>query len=357
MADTAIKPEIKADPADTKEGLAEVDEFEEDHDLYIPPDPPQGWLARVPPELWQAWSEMYSNTPGEGQVKIGSLRVYEPSGGSVDQKLELHLENNVKHTQDLPKKYELKLQTSSYNNSVVFSEKDLPGHKSQAFGRNRHNAAKSAGVNKYDRFNQQPVKRINGYSSVIPKQTALAAKVLHEANLVPVEGDGYYDALQRTLTEAMKPKVNTTITHTLMKGPAPGKQNEAFSTFTSGPKLSKNKKKAAKDKFVRMSPTELYDAIYRCFKEYKYWSLKALRQRLHQPESFIKETLDQIATLIRAGDFAMQYVLKPEYAASLDIKDDVQPMDEIAKVESGDSDSGDDGDDDDMEMEDVKMES
>jgi transcription initiation factor TFIIF subunit beta len=353
MADPAIKPEIKADPADTKEGLAEVDEFEEDHDLYIPPDPPQGWLARVPPELWQAWNEMYNDAHGGEMVRIGTLRVHDINPDQVEQKVEIFLENGVEQTKELPKKYNLKIQTSSYNNSVVFSEKDLPGHKSQTFGRNRHNAGKSSGVNKYDRFNQQPVKRINGYSSVIPKQTALAAKVLHEANLVPIEDEDYYKSLERTLTQAMQPKVNTNIHKSLMKGQLPSKQNEMFSTFVGGAKVSKAAKRAAKDKFVRMSQTELYDAIHRAFTEYKYWSLKALRQRLHQPEDFIRKSLENIGTLIRSGDFAMQYVLNPEYAASLDIKND-DAIAEAGHVES-DSDSGDDGDDDDMEMEDVKM--
>lgn len=353
MADPAIKPEIKADPADTKDGIAEVDEFEEDHDLYIPPNPPQGWLARVPPELWQAWNEMYSNAHGDERVKIGTLKVYDVPQGAPPE-VDLVLEDSIEQTSKMPKKYNLKLQTATYNNSVVFSEKDLPGHKSQSFGRNRHNAGKSSGINKYDRFNQQPVKRINGYSSVIPKQTALAAKVLHEANLVPIEDEAYYKSLERTLTQAMQPKVNTTIHKTLMKGQLPGKQNEMFSTFVSGAKVSKAAKRAAKDKFVRMSQTELYDAIHRAFSEYKYWSLKALRQRLHQPEDFIRKSLENIGTLIRSGDFAMQYVLNPEYAASLDIKDD-DVIAEAAKVESGDSDSGDDADDDDIEMEDVKM--
>jgi transcription initiation factor TFIIF subunit beta len=352
MAEPTIKPEIKADPADAKTGIADVDEFEEDHDLYIPPNPPQGWLARVPPELWQAWSEMYSNAHPDEQIRVGTLKVYEDASPE-NPELELVLDASVKQTAKLPKKYNLKLQTASYNNSVVFSEKDLPGHKSQSFGRNRHNAGKSSGVNKYDRFNQQPVKRINGYSSVIPKQTALAAKVLHEANLVPIEDEDYYESLKRTLTQAMQPKVNTTIHKTLMKGQLPSKQNEMFSTFVSGAKTSKAAKRAAKDKFVRMSQTELYDAIHRAFSEYKYWSLKALRQRLHQPEDFIRKSLENIGTLIRSGDFAMQYVLNPEYAASLDIKDD-DVIAESGKVES-DSDSGDDGDDDDMEMEDVKM--
>lgn len=363
MADVGIKPEFKEDPADVKEGIADLDEFEEDTDLQIPADPPQGWLARVPPELWQAWSDMYSDAPaGDDKIKIGSLRVYESVDGG-DQKLELHLDESIPATKEMPKKYQLKLQTSAYNNSVVFSEKDLPGHKSQTYGRNRHNAAKSAGINKNDRFNnnnnnQQPVKKIAGYSSVIPKQTALAAKVLHEANLVPVEDADYYKSLERTLTQAMQPKVNTTIKSGMVKGMQPGQQSDAFSKFTTaGTSLpTKGKKKPVKEKAVRMSQAEMYDAIHRCFREYKYWSLKALRHRLNQPEVFIKSSLENIGHLIRSGDFAMQYVLNPDYAASLDIKDE-DVIADAAKVESGDEDSGDDADDDDMEMEDVKMES
>jgi transcription initiation factor TFIIF subunit beta len=350
MADHAVKSEIKADPADVKEGLAEVDEFEEDHDLYIPPDPPKGWLARVPPELWQAWSEIYSNTPSDQSVNIGTVRVF--SGNPDNPKIELHLDRNVSQTKEMPQTYQLKVHASNYNNSVVFSEKDLPGHKSQSFGRNRHNAGKSAGVNKYDRFNQQPVKRINGYSSVIPKETALAARIVNEANVIPVEDKDYYESLKRTLTQAMQPKVNTTIHNGLIKAPAPGQANETFSTFTSGG--TKGKKKVVKDKNFRMEQKDLYDAIHRCFSEYKYWSLKALRQRLRQPEDYIRKSLENIGTLIRSGDFAMQYVLNPEYAASLDIKDD-DVIADAAAVESGDSDSGGEGDDDDMELEDVKM--
>jgi transcription initiation factor TFIIF subunit beta len=104
---------------------------------------------------------------------------------------------------------------------------------------------------------------------------------------------------------------------------------------------------------VRMEQTALYDAIHRCFSKYKYWSLKALRNELHQPEDYIRKTLESIGTLIRSGDFAMQYVLKPEYAASVHIKDE-DVIADAAAVDSGDSDSGGDGDDD-MELEDVKM--
>ena len=103
-----------------------------------------------------------------------------------------------------------------------------------------------------------------------------------------------------------------------------------------------------------MEQKALYDAIHRCYRQHKYWSLKALRNELHQPEDYIRKSLENIATLIRSGDFAMQYALNPEYAASLNIKDE-DVIADAAAVESGDSESGGEGDDDDMELEDVKM--
>ena len=115
----------------------------------------------------------------------------------------------------------------------------------------------------------------------------------------------------------------------------------------------------AKDKAVRMSQEALLDRLYQCFRRYRYWSLKALRNELRQPESFIKETLEGIATLIRSGDFAMQYALKPQYA-DLASGGDAAVKEEIGVVESevgedgeagssdfdGDGVDGSDGDDD-----------
>ena len=51
-----------------------------------------------------------------------------------------------------------------------------------------------------------------------------------------------------------------------------------------------------------MPQNELMDMIFDCFKDYKYWTLASLKQRLRQPEAFLKETLDKIASLTRSGE-------------------------------------------------------
>ena len=364
MADVAVKPEIKLDP-DSKMDLADVDEFEEDTDLQIPANPAQGWLTRVPPELWQAWNEMYKNAPSDQDIQIGSLRVYNHPHTNGERRLELHLQNNIPQTKDVPQKYEIKLTSEQYNNSVVFSEKDLPGHRSQQFGRNRHNAAsgsKPTGIDKAERMRVN--KKFGGYSSVIPKQTSLAAKVNHEANLIPMKDENYYKNLERSLTEAMRPKVSTTFAlDKIDKGLMPGRQNDMFNAFTTSSKPKGSKKKNPKEKAVRMPQDQLYNALYDCFKKYKYWKMGSLRAQLKQPEAYIKSTLELIAYLIRSGDFVGTYALKPEFVASLEIKDEApEPADDVAKVESaGETDMGSDGGDsdgegDEGEFEDVKME-
>lgn len=54
------------------------------------------------------------------------------------------------------------------------------------------------------------------------------------------------------------------------------------------------------------------DKLFTCFNQYKYWSLKALRQHLQQPEAYLKETLERVAILHRSGSFSAHYSLKQE---------------------------------------------
>jgi len=61
-----------------------------------------------------------------------------------------------------------------------------------------------------------------------------------------------------------------------------------------------------------MPQNELLDLVYQCFREYKYWPFKALKARLRQPEAYLKQTLEMVAHLVKSGDFAMTWELKPE---------------------------------------------
>ena len=101
-----------------------------------------------------------------------------------------------------------------------------------------------------------------------------------------------------------------------------------------------------------MPKNELLDALFECFRTYEFWSMKGLREALNQPEAYLKETLEQIATLLKNGPFALKWTLKDEYKTK-----DIDTVKREVKAEVGtDNDIGDEEDEeDDEEMEDVKI--
>lgn len=351
-------PTIKMDPANASPNpLADAEAFEDDTDLQMPDPNNQGaWLVRVPKYLYEAWAKLSEreDMDDDTELELGNVRVY-GQPGDAHHKIELRLHESPLH-QEVPKNYNLKVSDATNSNVVVFSEKDLPGHKSQQFGRNR--LQRPSGIPaKSERYGQNAKK--TGYRSAIPKQTALAPPIKQEAVATAIEDKEYDELMAKRYLSAMQPKAKTTITTGIDRQMHPGQNTGTFSSFVPGQNRVKGKKRPPKEKAVRVSQTELLDLLYQCFKEYKYWQLKALRQRLNQPETYIRQTLEQIATLIRAGDFATTWMLKPEYAAMQNIKDE-QVKDEAVKAEPGEDtdmgtgdEMGEGDDDDELEFEDA----
>lgn len=83
--------------------------------------------------------------------------------------------------------------------------------------------------------------------------------------------------------------------------------------------------------------------------------MKALRAKLEQPESYLKETLERCAVLAKSGRFASMWSLNSDYSGMNNAAtgDESAPM--VDDGGAGDSDmaDGEDGDDEDMKFEDV----
>lgn len=117
-------------------------------------------------------------------------------------------------------------------------------------------------------------------------------------------------------------------------------------------------KKAGANKHARMPQNELLDAIYECFKEYRFWPMRSLQHRLKQPEAYLKETLSKVADLVKSGPQALTWTLKPEAqerhmdAAFNAVKvEGAAP--EVGTEEESEPGNDDDDDEDDLEMEDA----
>ena len=363
-----VKPEIKVDPVDSPSKLADIDEFEDDTDLTFPNQEEQNrgaWLIKVSEPMWKAWNEIYQKMPDGEQLEVGKLRVYH---GKPDepQKAQIRLSNprddeRFAPHKDLPKVYNLDVRATAYSNTIVFSEKDLPGHRAQQFGQGKNLAAgKPTGINKNDRYGGGQ-RKPGTYRTAIPKQITLQPPVVNEAVAKAVEDDSSLDYFKKAYDKALMGGKKTTFTDRIDKTKwHPGTTNSGFTfgSITSKPGKGQ-KKKQPKEKAVRMSPTELIDALQQCFTEYQYWPMKSLRKRLQQPEAFIKEHLENIAFMIKSGDYIGTYKLNDNTARLLNIENGVGVKQEEAPEQKTDPESdggtGDEAEDDDNdEMEDVK---
>jgi transcription initiation factor TFIIF subunit beta len=121
------------------------------------------------------------------------------------------------------------------------------------------------------------------------------------------------------------------------------------------------KAKAQEQKTARIAQNELLDLIFDCFKDYRYWSMTALRQKLHQPEAYLRQTLLMIGEQVKSGPFNNHWKLKNEsQIENVDlnaIKDSSAPQQDLGDgggmTSAAGSDDDDDDDDDDDVMEDV----
>lgn len=107
--------------------------------------------------------------------------------------------------------------------------------------------------------------------------------------------------------------------------------------------------KKKEEKAARLGQSELRDRIFRCFDQFNYWSMKAFKQTLNQPEAWLRENLEGLAVLHKTGRFANHWELKPEYKRA-----NLQSVDGAAPDQGPDGEESDfDPDDENVEMEDV----
>lgn len=114
-------------------------------------------------------------------------------------------------------------------------------------------------------------------------------------------------------------------------------------------KAKPNAGKVQQYKAARIPANELKDLIFECFRDYSYWPIRALKQKLDQPENYLRQVLDEVAHLVRNGTFANSWQLKPEYQESS--YDHVKQ--EAAPVQNTEEAGMSADDDDNVKMEDV----
>ncbi|EHK99267.1 putative Transcription initiation factor IIF subunit beta [Glarea lozoyensis 74030] len=376
MTDTYIKPEIKPDPdalGASPAALDEEDIYEDAGDLEFNNDPNYQslYLARVPKYVWEAWSKL----DDDAEIQIGMIRMtntIDPKTKTEKTQLAMLLSSDIAQHQMVPKEYDLDITDERVRNTFVFTEKDLPGFKSKSKEKFDPASANMPASLK-QRLNSQKAPqqprapydpnrpRQPYYKKAIPKRTTLQGKVRHEVNCVAVMNQESERLLAQRTFEAMQPKLGTKY---FGKGqdlvdlggsyvqPGSIAAQDKWGSFIKKGGAAQGGKKPQMQKTARMPQNELLDRIFECFREFNYWSMKAFRGRLQQPEVYLRETLDRIATLHKSGPFASHYSLKPENRLN-----NYGELGEAAAPDVGDgaedSEFGGDDEDEDVKFEDA----
>ncbi|KAI9044742.1 transcription factor IIF subunit TFG2 [Aspergillus affinis] len=351
----ASTPYIKADPDDKDTVLADIDDediYDDDGDLDFSNATQNVWMSRIPRPLWEHWASL----DDDEEIQIGTIRVEGPPNDIKRVSLRL---NDREDNKDVPKDYLLQRHTldegssvHSTKNTYVFTEKEIPGQENRTvtFGGARSALYESV---KRDARKKERKKKWEPYvRKTINKQTSLVGGIKEEFNCLPVENEEFEEISAKRALEALKPKREITF----IEG-APGQLHQARHALPSDKgsfvqAAKPTKLKPQENKTTRMPQNELLDLIYQCFREFRYWPFKALKARLQQPEAYLKQTLELTAHLVKSGDFAMTWELKPEakessYASAWGY----EPKEELAPANYNDEAS----DEDDMDNDDTQF--
>lgn len=294
------------------------DKYEDSLDLDTSKEDTKVWLVRLPKFLMEKWKEV-DKISGED---LGRVRIQNQAGNNDQWKVKLVL-NQTPEVADIPREYDISLVNKSLENTYVFTEQDMKGYNKRkaTFSALSEDAEKylnqeedGADQRKYRSFNKN--KRFMPYVKTIPKKTALVGTACHECLVMPSLKDSNYSNVVKQRKEMELEAMRSKVT---FLDDIPGVSAASFGPSIRGNQsqfIRAQKKdiyKNGEGKATRISRNELLDLLFKLFEEYDYWSLKGLRERTKQPETYLKEVLDTMAILIKKGPYAMKYTLKPEF--------------------------------------------
>lgn len=346
--------------------LSDPEDYLEDNetlDMNLSSGQQKIWLVKLPRYLAEKWS----NTDELSGKQLATVKIKKNTGGG---KLKVKLvldENSQTNISDIPHEYDISMLNTQVRNSYVFSEENLKKFKQeltevaqmpdqpslQPIDSNKNKAQFQ--VKKPYKFfrvqkNGEPLKKYIPYVKTIPKKTALLGKICHDCQIVPAKSDSKYGQIlskRQNITQGpVRPKVTflTEIPGVVQSNAGPSIRGNNTSVFLK----SNLNKKNADGRAIRMPKKDLLDLLFRLFEEYEYWSMKGLKERTRQPESYLKESLESIANLIKKGPYTSKYNLKAEYRRLRDAERAVR-----LGLDGSEEKEAEEDEDDDEDMEDV----
>ncbi|BFZ55057.1 hypothetical protein PYCC9005_002095 [Savitreella phatthalungensis] len=327
-------------PDDMVEGIAEVP---------APPPPPPIEASEVDDQKQSP--EEDSATEEEGLPPPPAVRPREP----------------------IPQEYSLIMQNQMVTNTYVFSEppavaSKAPGAVGDDILLRHHDAEDSdedapkggaapgfAGAD----YGPDGKRRAGGPDRTRRNQGGqrMRGKVVHECLVKPVDDERYRSLLRLRNSIGDKPRrqirqIDDMTGNLLQPGqiaPAQGSVNK----FMAGVSVSGKVRQKGREIHARLPIDALMDMIFKCFEEYEFWSLKAFKHQLKQPESYLKEVLEGIAVLHKRGPNTGKWQLKQETKGAIKGLMTFKQQERVtANGQAAPDDNISSGEDEDVEMED-----
>lgn len=349
--------------------------YEESLDLDLNNHKKRIWLVRLPKFLSEKWKNQ-ENLKGQ---ELGKIRI-----NKKDKSIQLILNYDDSTMNEIPHQYDLELTKKVVENEYVFTEQNLkkfqrrvqeladdPEKQKQAFLRKqeREEELKKKQQQIRRKFNKKKFQsrimtdrdgrdRYIPYVKTIPKKTAISGTICHECQVIPSIDDPNYNKIveqRRLIVKNINKPIVTVLDQTL----GVTMSNAGLSMRSDTSKFLKiGREKKNSQRAIRIPKKELLDYLFKLFDEYDYWSLKGLKERTRQPEAYLKESLDQVAILVKKGPYALKYTLKTEYKKLKEAERAVT-LGELAQDDDQDpnlmnnDDANNDDVEDDIEMEDI----
>ncbi|EGV60973.1 transcription initiation factor IIF subunit beta [Yamadazyma tenuis] len=319
-----IKQEDNGDKVDEPELMSDPEDYlekGESLDMDLTNGNQKIWLVKLPKYLATKWQNPNLMGKQLGRVKIRNTT----ANGHKKLEVKLVVDDSTAND-EIPQEYDISILNTQVRNSYVFSEENLQRFKAENTELSSDRPIEKTPEveedyrqRRYNRFgngqNQNQNPDAVPFVKTIPKKTALCGKICHDCQIRPSITDKRakdYAARKHTIQkEKVRPKVVLLdeIPGVSQSNAGPSFKGRGTNVFLK-PNTNKNKNEG---RAIRMPQKDLLDLLFRLFEEYEYWSIKGLRERTKQPESYLKESLDSIANLIKKGPYTSKYNLKPEY--------------------------------------------
>ncbi|GBE88039.1 Transcription initiation factor IIF subunit beta [Sparassis crispa] len=221
------------------------------------------WMVKIPKYLLEHWS-----TIDQEDVELATIRVYTEAKSSRGRPLAML---SVSPTEDNPAcdEFELEMTTLAVQNQIVIAE--------------------------LEKDTRSPARI-----------TKLIGAVKRECSLRPVLSDKYRQRLKQRIRAANARSRQIKLLEDVHPGGrgavnmlASGAAHQApFNFVPPKPKPAKGQF----ERMTRMPRNQLLDELFDAFSEREHWSMKWLRERTQQPETYLREVLSEIAFIHRSGE-------------------------------------------------------